>query len=142
MYSDLPEVKKDRYTFDKLVSRHGFERNQIKILMEPKLKECIAIFSDLNRLFKGEPEETILTLSCYASHGMIQDGRQVILVNEYASDKGFYKIVGVEENTRMLAMKYSNAYLIVIYACCREILILAQHSGGISLKQFKELELA
>ena len=56
---------------------------------------------------------------------MIQSGRQVILLNEFLSAKGFYKIFGVEENMRILAMKYPNAYIIVIYACCREIFMVA-----------------
>ena len=90
---------------------------------------------DLNRLYKDNPHETILTLLCYATHGMIQDGRQVFLVNELAPNKGFYKIVGVEENMRKSALFNSNAYIVVIFACCREIFLVAQHCGGISLKQ-------
>ena len=73
---------------------------------------------------------------------MIQDGRQVILLNEFFSTKGFYKIFGVEENIRLLAQKYPNAYLVVIFACCREIFMVAQHSGGISLAQVNEIKLA
>ena len=101
--------------------------------MEPKMKDCMVLSVDLHRLFKSQPEEIILALSCFASHGMIFSGRQVILVNEFDSKKGFYKIFGVEENIRMLAQKYPNAYLVVIYACCREIFMVAHHSGGISL---------
>ena len=63
-------------------------------------------------------------------------------MNEISSDKGFYKIFGVEENMRMSALKYSNAYIVVIFACCREIFLVTQHSGGISLKQVAEIELA
>ena len=73
---------------------------------------------------------------------MIQDGRQVILLNEFFSTKGFYKIFGVEENIRNLAQKYPNAYLVVIFACCREIFMVAQHCGGISLAQVNEIKLA
>ena len=103
MYSDLPAVKNDRFTFEKLVNRHGFKTNQIKTLMEPSMKECITMVQELNQLFKSQPHETILAFSCYASHGMIMSGRQVILVNEFSADTGFYKIFGVEENMRWLA---------------------------------------
>ena len=115
-----------------LITRHGFENFEMKILMEPIMKECNAVIVELNKLFKSLPQETVLTLSCFASHGMIQSGRQVILLNELLSDKGFYKFFGVEENIRMLAQKYPNAYLVVIYACCREIFLVAEHCGGIS----------
>ena len=57
----------------------------------------------MKRLFKKHPHETILALFCYASHGMIQDGRQVILINEHSKMKGFYKIYGAEENMRTAA---------------------------------------
>ena len=56
------------------------------------MKDCMVLSVDLHRLFKSQPEEIILALSCFASHGMIFSGRQVILVNEFDSKKGFYKI--------------------------------------------------
>ena len=110
--------------------------------MEPKMIECLAMIKELNCLFKSLPQETVLALSCFASHGMIRDGRQVILVNEFLSGNGFYKIFGVEENVRQMAQKFPNAYLVVIYACCREIFMLAHHSGGISLSQVNDIKLA
>ena len=82
----------------------------------------------------------MLTLFCYASHGMIQDGRQVILVNEFNQKKGFYRFYGAEENMRMTAMTYSNAYIVGIFACCREIFLVTEHSGCISLAQKQELD--
>ena len=88
------------------------------------------------------PQEIVFALTCFASHGMIQDGRQVFLVNELAPNKGFYKIVGVEENMRKSALFNSNAYIVVTFACCREIFLVAQHCGGISLKQVEEIKLA
>ena len=54
------------------------------------------MIADLYRLLKKNPHETILALFCYASHGMIQDGRQVILINEHNKMKGFYKFFGAE----------------------------------------------
>ena len=71
---------------------------------------------------------------------MIQDGRQVILVNEFDAKRGFYRLFAAEENLRNIAQKYPNAYLVTIFACCREIHLISQHSRGISLKQFLEIE--
>ena len=132
MYDNLTAVHRDKEVFQKLVSQHGFKSDEIKLLMDPKLKECNDMSTNLNRLFKSKPDQIILALSCYAGHGMIQDGRQIILVNELAPNKGFYKIVGVEENMRKSAIFNSNAYIVVIYACCREIFLVARHCGGIS----------
>ena len=87
----------------------------------------------LNKLYKENPLETILTLICYATHGMILDGRQIVLVNEFSKDKGFYKTFGAEENMRKAAQRFSSAYIVGIFACCREIFLVTQHSGGISL---------
>ena len=110
--------------------------------MDPDFRESIAMLNDLGRLFKAHPHETVLSLSCFASHGMIQDGRQVILLNQFDKSKGFYKILGVEEDMRKKAAQFSNAYLITIFACCREIFLVAQHSGGISREQVKVIQLA
>ena len=142
MYGDLNAIKNDRDVFELLATQHCFERAEIRTIMEPVMRDCLVLNSDLDRLFKSLPEETVLALSCFASHGMIFSGRQVILVNEFDSAKGFYKIFGVEENIRLLAQKYPNAYLVVIYACCREIFMVAHHSGGISLAQVNEIKLA
>jgi hypothetical protein len=58
-----------------LVTQHGFERDEMRELMEPRMKELLAIMKELNQLFKNNPQETVLALTCFASHGMIQDGR-------------------------------------------------------------------
>ena len=64
------------------------------------------------------------------------------MVNELDSRKGFYKKHGVEENMRLMALRFPNAYIVVIFACCREIFLVAQHCGGISLSQVNELKRA
>ena len=142
MYGNLDAIKNDRDVFEMLATQHCFVRAEMRTIMEPVMKDCLGLFSELLRLFKSLPEETVLALSCFASHGMIQDGRQVILLNEFLSTKGFYKIFGVEENIRLMAQKFPNAYLVVIFACCREIHLVAQHCGGISLAQVNEIKLA
>ena len=83
----------------------------------------------------------VLALFCYASHGMIRDGRQVIILNEHSEKDTFYKIFGAEENMRTHARKFSNTYIVGIFACCREIFVISQHSGGINLAKKEELEL-
>ena len=86
-----------------LLTQHEFKHSEMRTLMEPSMRQLLGLFTDLNKLFKSMPQETVLAFSCFASHGMILDGRQIILVNEFVSEKGFYKIFGVEENVRNLA---------------------------------------
>ena len=99
------------------------------------------MINELNRLFKRNPHETVFALFCYSSHGMIMDGRQVILINEHSKVKGFYKLFGAEQNMRTAAQAYSNAYIVGIFACCREIFIVTQHSECISKAERNEIYL-
>ena len=132
-YNDLPAIFKDQRIFEKIVSRFGFRNEQTKTLLDPSMKDCREIITDLQRLCKKHPQEIVFAFSCYACHGMIQDGRQVILVNQINQSKGFYTMFGVEENVRNLAQMFKNSYNVVVYACCREIFLVASHCGGISL---------
>ena len=134
-YSDLPAIFNDHRQFEKIVTRFGFKFDEFLALLEPKVKDCNKATTELNRLLKNNPHETILALFCYASHGMIQDGRQVILINEFSKVKGFYRIFGAEENMRTAAQTFASAYIVGIFACCREIFLVNQHSKGISLAE-------
>ena len=129
----MPGVLNDKRQFEKLVRRFGFKSDEFILLMEPTMKDCIFMASNSSRLYKQNPHETVFALFCFASHGMIQDGRQVILVNELNQMKGFYKFYGAEENMRTAARSFSNSYIVGIFACCREIFLVTQHSGCISL---------
>ena len=64
--------------------------------MEPKMKDLTKMLPELSRLIKNNPQETVFVFSCYASHGMIMDGRQFILVNEFDARRGFYKLYAAE----------------------------------------------
>ena len=46
-----------------------------------------------------------------------------MVINEYDRSKGFYKLFMAESKLRDLAERYSNAYLIGIFACCRQLYI-------------------
>lgn len=65
----------------------------------------------------------------------------MILVNEFNKSTTFYKFYGAEENMRQSALTNPNAYAVGIFACCREIFLLTQHSKCISLADKSELEL-
>ena len=57
------------------------------------------------------------------------DGRQIVLINEYNPKTGFFKIWGIEADIRRLAKDNTNAYIIGLMACCREIFSSKKHCG-------------
>ena len=54
------------------------------------------------------PDRGYIVLSCFAGHGMLYEGKQVLLTNEYDSKKGFYKRINVEEGIRALIIDKDN----------------------------------
>ena len=82
----------------------------------------------LKRL-KASPDKKFLLIYALAGHGMQMDGRQVVLINTYDKKTGFYRIWGIETDIRNLAKNNSNAYLICLLACCREIFSTQKHFG-------------
>ena len=52
---------------------------------------------------------------------MLYEGEQVLLTNEFDKKTQFYKLFKAENKLRHLAEEYANAYLIGIFACCRQV---------------------
>ena len=75
------------------------------------------------------PDKTYLVIVAVAGHGMSMDGKQVLLVNQFSKRLTFYLTWGVEAELRTQAGKFSNAYFVGIFACCREIHSTKKHSG-------------
>ena len=100
--------------------------------INPTIKQYFKKVADNSKLLKINPNKTIMILNCFACHGMMIDGRQVILINEYLKAKGFYKSVAAEKDIRDAASKYYNAYYLAIFACCRAIQCASKHSGCFS----------
>ena len=53
-------------------------------------------------------------------------------MNEFYKLKSFYRWFAAEEEARKLAQENPNIYVVVIFACCREIYMTEQHAGGVS----------
>ena len=45
-----------------------------------------------------------------AGHGVMKDGEQCLLINEYDVNTKFYKMVAIEAAIKNLASKFPNAY--------------------------------
>ena len=70
---------------------------------------------------KKTPVENYLVIFLFAGHGMLKDGMQVMLYNEYDKKAEFYKLMMAEAKLRGWAEIYPNSYIIGIFACCRQL---------------------
>ena len=64
--------------------------------------------------------EKYLVIFLFAGHGLQLDGMQVMLYNEFNQKQSFYKLFRAEAKLRSYAEIYHNAYIIGIFACCRQ----------------------
>ena len=74
------------------------------------------------KLRKGKnstPPETYLLFLLFACHGVLRDGVQWIVCNEYDKKDKFYGMCNIEIKLRNWAEIYPNAYIVGIFACCR-----------------------
>ena len=83
----------------------------------------------LMKKFRMKPEENYTVIYTIAAHGILRDGKQTVLINEYDKKTGFYKVWNVEANIRLLASTFHNTYHIAFFACCREFYNSARHTG-------------
>ena len=90
------------------------------------------------KLFKTNPKKVHLGVFFIASHGMIHEGSQRILLNEFDRQKKFYKFFPIEINVRYMTKYFKNSYLIVTMACCREIYIPNRHGNCVGAKNKNE----
>ena len=79
-------------------------------------------------------------LFMYAGHGMIKNGSQYILLNQYDEKNGFYYMHPVETQIRTLSKNFLNCYIVAIFACCRQNFSPGIHQGFVGRK-FAEAEL-
>ena len=61
------------------------------------------------RLIKDH-ETKFLVLYVIAGHGMISFSKQIILLNEYNTETGFYKWWGIEGEVRNVGERFPNSY--------------------------------
>ena len=62
-----------------------------------------------------------LIIFLFTGRGMMQEGQQVLLMNEFDKKTRFYKIFKAESKLRFLAETYPNSYMIGIFACSRQL---------------------
>ena len=68
---------------------------------------------------KKQPVENFLVICLFAGHGVLKEGMQTMLYNQYNPKTGFYKFMNAEKKLRGWAYIYPNSYIVGIFACCR-----------------------
>ena len=75
-----------------------------------------------------------------AGHGMIHEGTQRVLLNQFCKIRNFYKLWPIEVQIRATTERYRNSYLIVTMACCREIFMKERHGNCVSANTKEEAQ--
>ena len=131
--NNLPDCKCDIDVIRKCVAKYGITdmgRNNIYLLDDtPTYSRVFKVRTGIAKRLKASPDNTFLLVYALAGHGMQMDGRQIILINQYDKKTGFYKLWGIEADIRRLAKANTNAYIIGLFACCREIFSSTKHCG-------------
>ena len=84
-------------------------------------KKANNFVTSMIRRFRANPKLMHLGVFFIAGHGMIHEGSQRILLNEFCKQRKFYKLFAIEISIRRITERFKNSYLIVTMACCREI---------------------
>jgi len=65
----------------------------------------------------------------FAGHGLVHNGAQTVLINEFEPKTGYYKLFLVEQLMRAMSTNYKNSYHVAFFPCCREISQKDKHCG-------------
>ena len=124
---DIPQAKQDcddlRACFEKYNIRD--EDQVLDLSCNPTLKEVnkafSVIFQKLKAGKKASKKVNYLVIVFIAGHGVLKDGGQIILLNEFDRLNGYYKTYKIEVQLRWLAKNFPNSYIVGIFACCRQV---------------------
>ena len=105
---------------------YQFKKESIDDLSEdPTSREVDKVFNRISKKLKDgkkkQPMEKYLILFLFAGHGLLKQGMQEMVYNEFDNNTKFYKMYKAEKKLRLYAEIYPNAYVIGIFACCRQI---------------------
>ena len=64
---------------------------------EASARKMLKVMKSIRSRIMSNPEKNYLVIYMLAGHGMISTGKQVMLLNEFNKNTGFYKLWGIEE---------------------------------------------
>lgn len=94
-FNNLPTTLNDCIAMRKAGWKYGFKDYGPDDMYiqenDPTFNQWRKIKANISKRCMDNPEIGHIILSCFAGHGMIKDGKQIVLTNEF--DKGFYKSI-------------------------------------------------
>ena len=123
--NNLDKCKDDIDLIRKCLAKYGIidmGRNDSYLLDDtPTYNRVFKVRTSIKKRIKKTPDNTFVLVFALAGHGMQMDGRQIVLINQYDKKTRFYKLWSIEADIRGMAKNNTNAYVIGLFACCREI---------------------
>ena len=127
---DLKKCKLDCDKLETVFALYGFTNpKNIYRLSDPDIKQVNAVRNAIPARFKEEPEKKFAVVILVAGHGIQLSGQQSVVINAFDKKTRFYRLWPVENDIRNWTEKYSNAYVVSFFACCRELHSVTRHSG-------------
>ena len=121
VFDDLDTAKQDCIDLEQCLRKYQIEDEEdIYRINEPTMKEFQNTLNKITKRIKSQPEEQFLVILLFAGHGILKQGVQNIVLNEFNPKDGFYKMHAIEGVIRAWANMLQNAYFITIFACCRQ----------------------
>ena len=77
---------------------------------EPKFNDVIKTVSNLKMRLKNNPDKKFVIFYILAGHGMVKEGRVIVLINEFYKSATFYKMWCVEADIRKISFEFRNSY--------------------------------
>ena len=95
---NLPATKNDCIAIRKAGRKYGFTDAGLGADMyimedQPTFNQFRLAKAEIQQRCKRNPDQGYIILSCFAGHGMLYEGKQVLLTNEFNPKKGFYNVI-------------------------------------------------
>ena len=103
------------------------EDKEFDLTKNPTFAQVSAVFKEIKHkmlegLMKKPKKINYVVFLLFAGHGILKDGMQTLVINEYDNLTAFYKLFPAEEAVRKLSYSLNmNSYFICSFACCREL---------------------
>ena len=122
---DLPEAQDDCETMRKVLDYYMIhdEHDRVYNLTDPSEEEFFRVYYEIAKLLQEGKQNKInyLTIFLFAGHGIMKNGTQCLVLNEFDENTKFYKLLPAEDKIRLFGMSFQNSYNIAVFACCREL---------------------
>ena len=125
--SDIVKIKNK-------IKKYGYctKENLFKLTGKPQYSDVTKAKKKITERLRLKPDKKHSIIVVTAGHGMIFNGSQALLLNQFEKSTQFYKMWAVEISVRDIARAFPNSHIIAIFACCREIFNPVKHKGGFS----------